>query len=177
MYTNFSRQNEVSSEEALDFIRAEDYNTSMKKIIFVAALAAVLLYSCASVKFVQKEGDIQKIVELINAGDHETLGAVSAAPFLFDSEILMLDADIKSLWRNLTDAGFALPGAAVAAIEERSEGDFAAFGDTMDVKTYFTKYLPETARIAVVRAGGMELRLLVNGKVDGYPKVYGMRVE
>jgi hypothetical protein len=150
--------------------------TAAIQVILLLSILTVVLSSCASVQVVQKEGDVLKIIDLVNQGDSETLKALSRVPFLFDGEIIILESDVKILWENVVNAGFKLPSAEVAAITEAAEQDSAVFGGSMETATYFSKYLPETARIADVRSGSMQVLLLLDGKKDGYPQIYGMKV-
>jgi len=149
----------------------------MKKILFLMVIIIVGLSSCASLKFVQKEDDVIKIIDLINKGDSKTLTTVSVTPFLFDGEILMLDSDIDILWKNITDAGFTLQAPSVVKIEEIGVESSRFFGDSMDIRSYFDRYLPETARITHIQAGAVNMLLLLNGKKDGYPQIHGIKVD
>ncbi len=148
----------------------------MKKLIILPVVIIFVLSSCASLRYVQKEEDVLKIVSLINQKDKETLTIISEVPFLFDGEILMLRGDVQTLWGNSTGAGFEIVNPAVLKIEETREETYKALGEAMEIKAYFSKYLPETARIVHVAADNVNILFLLNDKVDGYAKIYGIKV-
>ncbi len=145
-------------------------------LITSALSAAVLLSSCASLRFAQKEEDVLTVVSLINKGEAENLSRLSQTPFLFDREILMLEKDTKTVWKNLTDAGFSLKQPAVVKIEPVSEESYKSFSDGMEIEVYFEKYVPETAKIAHVETEGGPCLFILNDKQDGYPMILGMKV-
>ena len=139
-------------------------------------IAAVLLSSCASIRFAQKEEDVLAVVSLINGGEAETLSGLSQTPFLFDREILMLEKDTKTVWNNLTDADFSLKRPAVGKIEPVSEESYKSFADVMEIEVFFEKYVPETAKIARVETDAGPCLFIFNDKQDGYPMILGMKV-
>lgn len=157
-------------------MKAEGYNRSMKKLTFLAVGMVLVFFSCASLRFEQREADIMKIISLINGGDSAKLAEVSETPFLLDDEIIMLEGDISTLWTNITAAGFTIAGPDVYLIEQKGEDSYSTFGESMEVESFFSKYLPNTARIARVEGDNVKLLLLVNDKVEGYPKIHGIKV-
>jgi len=151
----------------------------MKKFFRTAFLFGTLAFlfpSCASVTFIQKEEDVLALVGLINRGDIVTLSALSSVPFLFDREILTMNQDPGILWSNLAAAGFSLPGAVVVKIDRVDEKTSTLFDDSMEVRVFFSKYVPDTARFAVLEAEGTSAILILDGKREGYPKILGMKV-
>ena len=67
----------------------------MRIIVLITAVTA-LLASCASFKAGVKESDPLVVCEHINKGDSDTLSEVSVLPFVFDTEILESDSQIRS---------------------------------------------------------------------------------
>lgn len=159
-------------------------NIEMRKVrvrvivlLAVSALsAAVLLSSCASVRFAQKEEDVLAVVSLINGGEAEMLSRLSQTPFLFDREILMLEKDTKTVWNNLAGADFSLKRPAVRKIEPVSEESYKSFADVMEIEVFFEKYVPETAKIAHVETEDGPCLFILNDKKDDYPRILGMKV-
>ncbi len=149
---------------------------SMKKLISVSIGVFIVFMSCASLKYVQKERDVLKLADLVNAKDSKTLAEISASPFLFDGEIIMLPGDLERLWENMVGAGLMMENPAVAEIEEVRGESALLFGESMEVKAFFQKYLPETARTARVAADSGNFIFLLNGKKEGYPKIHGVKV-
>lgn len=145
-------------------------------LITSALSAAVLFSSCTSIHFAQKEENVLAVVSLINQGDAVSLVRLSQTPFLFDREVLMFEKDTKTVWQNLSEAGFSLEGPAVAKIEPVSGESYKSFADVMEIEVYFQKYVPETAKIAHVETNGGPCLFILNDKQDGYPKILGMKV-
>jgi hypothetical protein len=148
----------------------------MKKILFLLPAIGVLMFSCASLKYVQKEGDVLKLADLVNSKDSKTLAEISASPFLFDAEIIMLPGDLERLWENMADAGLVMENPMVTEIKEVREETPLLFGASMEIKAFFQKYLPETARMARVSADSGNFIFLLDGKEHGYPKIHGVKV-
>jgi hypothetical protein len=152
-----------------------------QKLRLIAAVLGILftVTACASLRYNQKQEDILGIVELVNSGQEELLADLCQIPFLFDGEILMMRGDAGIVWRNLISAGFQLSQAEVSGIEKTGEESYLQFGDTMDVRTFFAKYVPPTARLALVKSADFSLTLILNDKDEesGYPRILGIRVE
>ncbi len=149
----------------------------MIKTVPAAVLLATVLTACASLRSVQKEGDVLALADLINTGDAGTLAELSAVPFLFDREILLLSRDTQILWENLTEGGFLLSSAEVVRIGEVDGESSLIFDDSMDVELFFRKYVPETSRIAVVEGDDFTATLILNDKENGYPKILGIKID
>jgi hypothetical protein len=132
------------------------------KTVFLLAAAALLLSSCASIQRAQDKGRIGQIAGLINAGDAEKLTAMSAVPFLLDQEIVPLRQDIEAFWRDVAKAGFSIEGPALEKGTPVTADSYRAFADTMEVKTFFSKYLKKGARVLELSTGsGRRIILLV----------------
>lgn len=127
-----------------------------------AAVAVLLLSSCASIQRAQDQGRVGQIAGLINAGNAEKLAAMSAVPFLLDQEIVPLRQDIDAFWREVAKAGFTIDGPALEKGTPVTAESFRTFADTMEVKTFFTRYLPKGARVLELTTGsGRRIILLV----------------
>jgi hypothetical protein len=113
----------------------------------LAMVAALLLSSCASMQRAQDEGDVRQIAELVNAGQAQKLAALSASPFLLDGELVVLPADVKSFWEGIAKAGFKTPGASLSDALPVTPQSYLEFASTMEVKSFFSRYVKDGARL------------------------------
>jgi hypothetical protein len=129
----------------------------------LAVLAAVLaLSSCASIQRAQDQGRVGQIADLINAGSAEKLAAMSAVPFLLDQEIVPLRQDIESFWKDAVKAGFKVEGPALEKGTPITAESYRVFADTMEAKTFFSKYVKKGARVLELStSSGRRIILLV----------------
>ena len=141
--------------------------------VFVCLFAS----SCASLGTRIHEDDVLEAAELIAAGENEILASRSALPFLLDGEILMMKGDTRSLWKNLAESGFALKAPRVTSLEPAGEESYLLFDDSMEVKSWFAKYVPETGTIARIDGEKYSLLLVMNGSSEGAAVILGMRIE
>jgi hypothetical protein len=135
----------------------------VKPRLLIPALAAVLaLSSCASIQQAQDRGRVGQIAELINAGSAEKLAAMSAVPFLLDQEIVPLRQDIESFWKDAVKAGFKVEGPALEKGTPVTADSYRSFADTMEARTFFSKYVKKGARVLELStSGGRRIVLLV----------------
>jgi len=139
------------------------------------ALLALLALSCATGPYVQREDRIQRLVELINKGGVNEVKGLAATPFLLDGEIVLLQKDLNSLWDNFKAAGFVMKNAKVLEIARIAADSYKVFGDSMDVRTFFSKYLDKDTSMVKLATDGGVYHLLLGKEVDGYPKIRGFR--
>ena len=141
----------------------------MKNNIFLAAPAVVLavfLVSCASFQNYKDERDVEHISELINTGNAEKLIALSELPFLLDQEIIVLKKDIESFWTNVVKAGFTVNEPELERGTPVDDKSYLEFYDSMEVKTFFKKYLPGWTRLLELKTGsGQRILLLVENRI------------
>jgi hypothetical protein len=135
----------------------------VKPRLLIPALAAVLaLSSCASIQRAQDRGRVGQIAELINAGSAEKLAAMTAVPFLLDQEIVPLRQDIESFWKDAVKAGFKVEGPALEKGTPVTADSYRSFADTMEARTFFSKYVKKGARVLELStSGGRRIILLV----------------
>ena len=143
---------------------------SGKKLIepLAAVIAAALvLSSCASLQRFQDEGDLDRVATLINAGRSEGLAAMSLTPFLLDQEIIVLPADVSTFWENVAKAGFRVEGAVLARAFSVAADSYREFADTMEVKSFFSQYVKEGARILELETSAGQ-RVLLLGRSEWF---------
>ena len=123
-----------------------------KALILLMIPISFLIISCTSVPYSQWDSSAEKVVDLINHPGEEYLEEISSNPFLFDGEIIVLDKDISMIWNNLNRSRFGFKNGVIAETVPVGADDYKMFADTMEVKTYFSKYLPEDAAIVKVES-------------------------
>ncbi len=145
----------------------------MKKTIMLLA-AAFILASCASIQ-TKDERNIRRISRLINSGDHEELIIMSEMPFLLDQEIIVLEKDINSFWKDILNAGFKVNEPELERGIFIDEESYKEFYTSMEVKTFFKKYLPEGTRMLELKTStGRRILLLIKEKL-WLRKIYGFK--
>jgi hypothetical protein len=145
--------------------------------VYCGILAALVLLfgSCATGPYVQRDDKVLKLVDLINRGGVNEVQGLSETPFLFDGEVLLLQKDVTALWTNLKAAGFTMRNSKVAGKEHISDNSYRAFGDSMEVRTFFKRYLDKNSSLVKIGSEGGSFYLLLNREIDGYPRIQGFK--
>jgi len=146
----------------------------IKKIIFLF-FGAVLLWSCATVPFIQRESSIKSVVELINTGNHAKLSELSEIPFLLDGEIIVMPGDVSFFWETALKNGLSISGYTIESVGPPDAGDSAVFSESREIAMFFAKYVPEDSSIAKIKASSGTFYLLLNGKEGKYPRIIGFK--
>jgi hypothetical protein len=148
----------------------------IRKIRVAAGVVLILLVlaSCATKPYAQKEEKIFDLIRAINNGEAASK-ALAEAPFLFDGEIILLQNHLTVLWRNLHMAGFRMYEASIVRNEFITENSYREFGDTMDVRAFFKKYTDENTSLVEVKARNGNYVFLLNTEVNGYPRIQGFK--
>jgi len=139
----------------------------------LAALGA--LCSCATAPYTPSEKKVQKLVALIDKGGVGAVKGLSAAPFLLDGEILLRQADVDSAWSNLKAAGFTMGAPKIASIERLGDGSYARFAETMEVRSFFKRYLNKDSVLVALDAAEGRYYLILNREVSGYPRIQAFK--
>jgi hypothetical protein len=150
----------------------------VKRFFRYGGIIAALVFlsaSCATGPYVQKDDKVLKLVDLINRGGVGEVQGLSETPFLFDGEVLLLQKDVTALWTNLKTAGFTMRNGKVLGKEHISDNSYRAFGDSMEVRTFFKKYLDKNSSLVKIGSEGGGFYLILNREVDGYPKIQGFK--
>jgi hypothetical protein len=143
--------------------------------ILACLSAALLLASCASAPYTPSENKVQKLVDLIDRGGVGAIKGLSTAPFILDGEILIRQADVDSAWANLKTAGFKLDSPKIVSVSKVGAGSYKLFGDRMELRAFFKKYLDESSNIVALDAKAGRYYLILNRQVSGYPRVQGLK--
>jgi hypothetical protein len=113
----------------------------------VSLTAALLLTSCASIQRSRDEGEVRQLADLINSGQPQKLYSISGTPFLLDGEIVPLPEDVSAFWTGIVKAGFRVQGAALESGVPVTAESYRQFADTMEVNSFFSRYVKDDARI------------------------------
>jgi hypothetical protein len=147
----------------------------MKKI-FIAIVSIMLLIalsSCTTMKAVPSERAVERFIELYNSGDTVRMTEMTSIPMLIDGEIVARNADANFFWTRLAEAGFKLDGSETYSVLPTDLNSSLLFGDSMEVSTFFVKYVPETAVLVRVKGPGGDFILLLSGRKGKYPYIFG----
>jgi hypothetical protein len=133
----------------------------MKKIPYLL-LSVLLLASCASIQRSKDEGNIERISELINTGQADKLTAMTELPFLLDQEIIVLAKDVATFWGTIVGVGFKVEEPALERGVKVGPESYQEFYESMEVKTFFKKYLNKRSRLLELKTStGQRILLLV----------------
>ncbi len=144
-------------------------------IIFgVLVFYAVFLFSgCATTRGVPREGAVENLMELINSGNTEMIVNITNTPMLVDGEMVNRDQEVTSFWAQVNKAGFRIQTGKDIRIQPVDSDTYLLFGDTMEVKTFFSKYVPKTAVTAEIEGTGGKYVFLLSGRNGKYPYLFG----
>ena len=141
-----------------------------------ALLVSLLIFSsCATANFVYRESTAEKVVDLVNEKDAPTLAGLSRNPFLLDGEIILMSGDMQRFWEKAFESGFGFPGAVVESVIPVDENTFRLFGDTMDVRVFFNKYVPEASSLAKVSSDSGDYWFVFHDREGKYPKILAFK--
>lgn len=143
------------------------------KWIAVSVLILIALSSCTTMKAVPKERAIERFIDLYNTGDAARITEMTSIPMLIDGEFVARNNDADFFWSSLVKAGFTLDGSESFTVEPVDSNSSLLFGDSMEVSTFFAKYVPETAVIVRVKGPGGNFILLLSGRKGRYPFIFG----
>jgi hypothetical protein len=133
----------------------------MKKLPYLM-LPLILLASCASIQRVEDEGNVERISELINTGQADKLTAMTELPFLLDQEIVVLAKDVATFWSTIVEVGFKVEEPSLERGVKVAPESYKEFYDSMEVRTFFKKYLKKQSRLLELKTStGQRILLLV----------------
>ena len=108
---------------------------------------------------------MRQVADLINSGDSVQLASHSESPFLLDGEIVPLPADVASFWQGIAKAGYRVEGAALDRGAPVGADSYKDFADTMEVKSFFSRYVKDGARVLeLTTSAGTHIRLLTRSR-------------
>lgn len=127
-----------------------------------AILLCVLVAGCATFSAGRYEKATADIADMIDSGDVRGLVASSETPFLLDGELIMLEQDVSTFWTNIVEAGFRIGSTSAVMAQPLDDQSFAEFAQTMEVKTFFQKYISEIGSVVVLKTDSFQLLLLLD---------------
>lgn len=128
----------------------------------VACAAVFFITSCASLQHSWDQGAVRQTADLINAGNAQKLSEMSASPFIIDGEVVVLPADVSGFWAGIVKAGFRVDTATLDTGTAVGADSYRQFADTMEARSFFTRYVKDGARILDFSTStGTHIRLLV----------------
>ncbi|MFW6363501.1 MAG: hypothetical protein ACOC0D_06605 [Spirochaeta sp.] len=146
--------------------------------VYVLLLGILLIAACATVPPSQQEDSVLTVLQMLENRRTDELSRHSRTPFLLDAEIITAEKDVLDLWQLLTTRGYQFPNPVIESITPAAEDSYQLFGDTMEVRVYFERHLPDDAAVAEVTAGGERFRFIfaesINGR-SGLPLMYGWK--
>ncbi|MDA3958817.1 hypothetical protein [Oceanispirochaeta sp.] len=137
----------------------------LKPLLLVMVLA--LLASCAGFKPGISDDDTMTIIENLNSGQAEVLIDSSALPFIFDSEILASESQLRLLWTGLIKAGYLLDAPVIQQQRPVQAGDAALFSESWEIKTYFKNILSEEDVFVEINASGRKVYMILRSEKKG----------
>jgi len=121
------------------------------------------------------QSNVDMVARLINDGQGAKLAEMSATPFLVDGEIVAMKPDVASFWNGIVKAGYKVQETTLTQDTPLTSDSYKQFADTMEVKSFFEKYVKKDARILELRTDTSEDRILLILR-DSYTKtIYGFK--
>jgi len=145
----------------------------MKRTALVVVCIAVA--SCASLQQRRYTAAAEDLIEWINGGRSAELASASQTPFLLDREIVILEEDIATFWDRIIQAGFRIPPPRFIEASAVTAASFEEFGSTMEVQTFFEKYVSERAYVVRIETADFAVRFLVDRIGVGRLGILGMK--
>ncbi len=142
-------------------------------IVSVSVMILIALSSCTTMKAVPNNRAIKRFIALYNSGDTEKMTEMTSVPMLIDGEIVARTSDANFFWIRLAEAGFKFDGSEYYTVEPVTNKSSLIFGDTMEVATFFDKYVPPTAVLVRLSGPGGDFILLLSGRKGRYPFIFG----
>jgi len=142
-------------------------------IALVSMMILIALSSCTTMKAVPNDRAVKRFINLYNTGDTEKMTVMTSIPMLIDGEIVARTSDANFFWTRLAEAGFKFDGSEYYTIEPVTDKSSLIFGDTMEVATFFDKYVPSTAVLVRLSGPGGDFILLLSGRKGRYPFIFG----
>lgn len=147
-----------------------------KRILIFGAFGCaflIALTSCRTAPVPQRPGRVEALVEELQSAQIDRLVELTARPFLFDGEIIVLEQDIERMWRNLREEGFAFDDAVVTAVGAIDEDSRRSFGVGADVDAWFERYAAEGAGAATVETSFGTFLIVTGERAGRVPTIAG----
>jgi hypothetical protein len=146
----------------------------MRKLLLGAL--CLTLASCATFSPKRYERSAAGVVALVNLGKAADLAAMSRTPFVLDGELLLLPSDVSDFWQGALKAGLRIdPAAAVAAVPLDADS-YKRFASSMEVRTFFQKYVSNAkGSLVALEDGKSRILLLLERDKKGRMLIVGFK--
>ncbi len=131
-------------------------------LLLISIVIITGLFSCTT--YSQRKSSSDKVIDLVNTKNSALLSSATSLPFLFDGEIIMLEKDSSMIWQNINNAGFNFEEIIEVESIPVSAGGYLFFANTMEVKTWFEKYLPKKASLLKISCKNGLYYMILGGK-------------
>jgi hypothetical protein len=136
-----------------------------KPLLLVTVLA--FLASCAGFRPGIADDDALDIIESLNSSQADVLVDASLLPFVFDSEILDSDSQLRRLWNGLIDAGYLLDAPMVVTRRPVLPSDALVFSENWEIQTYFNNLLTSEDSFVEIQAAGQRVYMVLRSDKKG----------
>ncbi|QEN07255.1 hypothetical protein EXM22_04360 [Oceanispirochaeta crateris] len=140
-----------------------------KPLFLVTVLA--LLASCAGFRPGIADDDALGIIESLNGSQADVLIESSLLPFVFDSEILDSDTQLRRLWNGLIDAGYILDDPVVVSRRPVLPSDALIFSENWEIQTYFNNLLTSEDSFVEIQAAGQRVYMVLRSGKKGHVSI------
>ena len=137
-------------------------------------LLIVLVGGCATIP----EGDavspaVTETVETLETGTVGEVVAISSLTFLFDTEVLVRESDVRLAVEAIQRSSSAFETTGTERITD-ARSVITAFGDRFEVHAFAAEYLPEEAYLVTVATDGGEVRLILGDRIGSARSILGV---
>ncbi|MBN2532110.1 MAG: hypothetical protein JXB88_04430 [Spirochaetales bacterium] len=141
----------------------------------ISLFVILSLAGCSTFTVKQKTESVYKIIDLINKGDSKQLITLSNIPFMYDSEIILLQKDMHLLWDSLSGSGFSIRDPVIEWIDTIYSQSYALFTSSLEGQYFFKRYLPKKAIITKVSSKEGVYYFLTGGEAKSSMTIFGMK--
>jgi hypothetical protein len=145
----------------------------MKKTLLL--LLCITVLSCATLQQKRFAGSVEDVIEYINAGQASELSNISQTPFLLDAEIILLKEDVMEFWGQIVKVGFQIQEYQSIASVPITSTTYKDFADTMEVQSFFEKYISKRAYLVTVKTDHFSVYFITDRVAFGEIKILGMK--
>lgn len=141
---------------------------------FAALLVAFLAASCATMRIPPASSSVQGLLAELDRGGYAAGKVTAPAPFLFDGEILALQADVDGVFGALYATGFRFEKALVLSSSALEAAGWSPVSSSMEVRTFIQKRLGPDCSLLRIRAKGGDYLLIVDRGPWGRLRLRGL---
>ena len=148
-----------------------------KIFLIYTLLICFALFSCATLATQEElvEREAVSLVSALNEGNSRTVERKIMHPFLLDTEIILQEQDIKTFWQDYIETGISLGNPEIISVKKVESADYKEFGESMDIKIFFKKYLPPVCYLVKIKSANRLYTFLISPGTDVLPAFYGYK--